>query len=375
MTTVKKVLVVGGGFSGACAAIQMRKLGIEVDLVEIESNWQTYGAGITISGATLRALGTVGVLPQFVEQGFCSDGVELFTASGMLVATMPSPRIAGPDVPGNAGIMRSTLCRILADATRASGTNVRLGVTFKDLTQQADGVNVSFDDGSTGTYDLVVGADGLFSQTRRVLFPHAQAPAYSGQGVWRAVLPRPASVKRLGMYMGERTKIGFNPVSKEQMYMFVTEERAENTRVPAEQLVPQLQALLEPFSAPLVRDVRASLGPDSSVVYRPLELLLVPQPWSRGRVVLIGDAVHATTPHLGSGAGIGIEDAIVLADELGRDGGVGEALQRFEKRRWERCRMVVENSRRLGEIEATGGSKEEHAHLMQSSMAALAMPI
>lgn len=375
MTTVKKALVVGGGFSGTCAAIQLSKLGIEVDLVEIDRHWQTYGAGITLSGVTLRALHTVGVLPQFMESGFGSDGVDLFTPNGMLMATMPTPRVAGPQVPGGGGILRSALCRILADATRASGTNVRLGVTFTSMTQQADGVTVAFDDGSTGTYDLVVGADGLFSQTRRALFPDAPAPVFSGQGVWRAVLPRPASVKRLAMYMGERTKVGFNPVSQEQMYMFVTEERSVNARVPQDELVPQLQALLKPFSAPLLRDVRAALGPDSSVVYRPLELLLMPQPWSQGRVVLIGDAVHATTPHLASGAGIGIEDAIVLAEEIGRNGGVDVALERFEKRRWERCRMVVENSRRLGEIEATGGSKEEHAHLMQSSMAALAMPI
>jgi 2-polyprenyl-6-methoxyphenol hydroxylase-like FAD-dependent oxidoreductase len=376
MTTVEKVLVVGGGFSGACAAIQLRKLGIAVDLVEIARDWQTYGAGITISGVTLRALETIGVLPQFVERGYCSDGVELFTASGMLVATLPTPRIAGPQVPGNAGIMRPTLCRILADATRASGTNVRLGVTFTALTQQADGgVHVAFDDGSEGRYDLVVGADGLYSQTRRALLPDAPAPVYSGQGVWRAVLPRPASVKRLGMYMGERTKIGFNPVSREEMYMFVTEERAVNARVPNEQLVPELQALLEPFSAPLVRDVRAALGPHSSVVYRPLDLLLVPQPWARGRVVLIGDAVHATTPHLGTGAGIGIEDAIVLADELSREDDVARALEAFQSRRWERCRMVVENSARLGEIEIAGGDKEEHARIMRASLIALAEPI
>jgi 2-polyprenyl-6-methoxyphenol hydroxylase-like FAD-dependent oxidoreductase len=375
MTAVKKVLVVGGGFSGTCAAIQMRKLGIAVDLVETDPEWRTYGAGISISGAAMRALGTVGVLPQFVKNGFCSDGVDLLTPTGMLVATLPTPRIAGPEVPGNAGILRPVLCRLLAEATRASGTSVRLGVAPASFTQEADGVHVVFDDGSDARYDLMVGADGLFSPTRRALFPDAPAPAYSGQGVWRAVLLRPPSVKRLSMYMGERTKIGFNPVSQESMYMFVTEERAVNERVPDEQLVPQLQALLAPFPAQLLQDVRASLGPGSSIVYRPIEGLLVPQPWSRGRVVLIGDAVHATTPHLASGAGIGIEDAIVLAEELGRAGEVGESLQRFEARRWERCRMVVENSRRLGEIEATGGSKEEHAHIMQASMAALAKPI
>jgi len=102
--------------------------------------------------------------------------------------------------------------------------------------------------------------------------------------------------------------------------------------------------------------------------------MLMPQPWYRGRVLLVGDAAHATTPHLAAGAGMGIEDAIVLAEELRSRESVTEALQRFQVRRWERCRMVVENSLRLGEIEATGGSQEEHARLMSDSMMALAAP-
>jgi 2-polyprenyl-6-methoxyphenol hydroxylase-like FAD-dependent oxidoreductase len=91
--------------------------------------------------------------------------------------------------------------------------------------------------------------------------------------------------------------------------------------------------------------------------------------------VLIGDAVHATTPHLASGAGIGIEDAIVLADELADADDLDSALERFQQRRWERCRMVVENSARLGGIEITGGDKEEHARIMRKSFQALAQPI
>jgi 2-polyprenyl-6-methoxyphenol hydroxylase-like FAD-dependent oxidoreductase len=91
--------------------------------------------------------------------------------------------------------------------------------------------------------------------------------------------------------------------------------------------------------------------------------------------VLIGDTVHATTPHLASGACIGIEDGIVLAEELGRAATLDAALAAFQQRRWERCRMVVENSARLGEIEATGGDKAEHARIMRESMIALAQPI
>ena len=102
----------------------------------------------------------------------------------------------------------------------------------------------------------------------------------------------------------------------------------------------------------------------------------MPRPWSKGRVVLIGDAVHATTPHLASGACIGIEDAIVLAEEIGRSTtDVGAACAAFEERRWERCRMVVENSTRLGEIEIAGGDKEEHGRIMRESLMALAQPI
>jgi 2-polyprenyl-6-methoxyphenol hydroxylase-like FAD-dependent oxidoreductase len=136
-----------------------------------------------------------------------------------------------------------------------------------------------------------------------------------------------------------------------------------------------MRGLLADFPAPELQAIREQLGPDSMVVFRPLEKLLVPLPWSRGRVLLIGDAVHATTPHLASGACIGIEDALVLAEELAREADVPQALAAFERRRWERCRMVVENSARLGQIEVEGGDKEEHARIMRDSLIALAQPI
>jgi 2-polyprenyl-6-methoxyphenol hydroxylase-like FAD-dependent oxidoreductase len=114
---------------------------------------------------------------------------------------------------------------------------------------------------------------------------------------------------------------------------------------------------------------------EATIDYRPLANLLVPLPWNRGRVIMIGDTVAATTPHLASGAGIGIESGIVLAEELGRCDDLQEALDRFHERRWERCRMVVKNSERLCMIEIEGGDKAEHAQIMRESMAALREPI
>jgi 2-polyprenyl-6-methoxyphenol hydroxylase-like FAD-dependent oxidoreductase len=182
-------------------------------------------------------------------------------------------------------------------------------------------------------------------------------------------------VERAAMLMGRNTKAGFNPISNEQLYLFVTEDRPENQRIPDEELLPHLSALLEEFSAPVIRRIAESLGQDSLICYRPLEGLLMPRPWYTNRVLLIGDAVHATTPHLASGAGIGIEDAIVIAEELAATENLESALEAFQDRRWERCRMVVENSARLGEIEVTGGDRQEHGRIMAESAQALAQPI
>lgn len=372
---LNNVLIVGGGFSGMAAAIALRRQGIGVDLVEIDPGWRSYGAGISLGGATMRALVQLGVIDAFLAEGAASDGVEIFLPHGQKVAELPTPRLAGPDVPGNGAILRPALARILADATRAAGTRVRLGCTFTALDQHGGGVDVAFTDGTTGRYDLVIGADGLYSKVRTTLFPDAPAPRYCGQGVWRAVLPRPADVNGTMMWLGPKIKPGLNPVSKDAMYLFVTEDRATNDHVDPAGFLPHLQGLLAPFPDARLQSARAALNAASQIIYRPLESMLLPAPWYRGRVVLIGDTVHATTPHMASGACIGIEDALVLADELARAGSIDQALDRYLARRWERCSMVVRNSGRLGEIEIAGGDKEEHARIMRATLAALAAPI
>jgi 2-polyprenyl-6-methoxyphenol hydroxylase-like FAD-dependent oxidoreductase len=371
----QRILVIGGGFSGMSAAIELRKLGAEVDLVEIDPEWRNYGAGISLGGATLRAFRSLGVLDAFLERGSAQDGVSIRLPHGPQVAQLPTPRIAGPDVPGGGAIMRPVLAQILADATRAAGTRVHLGCTFSTIEQDADGVDVSFTDGRRERYDLVVGADGLYSKVRQALFPDAPKPRYSGQGVWRAVVPRPPEIETATMWIGPKVKPGVNPVSKTHMYLFITEPRPVNEHLDPSSFVERVRALLADFPAPELQAIRAGLGADSMIVYRPLEGLLVPQPWSSGRVALIGDAVHATTPHLASGACIGIEDAIVLAEEVARQADLAPALAAFGERRWERCRMVVENSARLGEIEIEGGDKAEHERIMRASLMALAQPI
>ncbi len=367
----ESVLVIGGGFSGTSAALELARRGVRVDLVEINQDWGSYGAGISIGGPTLRALHTLGVLDRYLAEGAAFDGTDVLTADGVPLAALPSPRVAGGDVPGNGAIMRPVLQRILSDAARAAGVRVHLGSTAADLVDDGSGVTATLTDGSVHRYDVVVGADGLYSRTRRTLFPDVPGPRYSGQGVWRAVLPLHPGITRTTLWVGGDRKVGLNPVSDTQMYLFVNENLPEHRRVPEDELLPRLRALLEGFADPRLVSAREQLDEDSLISFRPLEGLLVSTPWHLGRVVMIGDAVHATTPHLASGAGIGIEDAIVLAEELCSGAHVEEALTAFEERRWDRCAMVVNNSGRLGQIEITGGDRQEHAELMAASFEAL----
>lgn len=376
MAAVKRVLVIGGGFSGMAAAIQLQRAGIAVDLVELDPAWCPLGAGITINGATLRALETLGVYEQFVEHGWVADGVDLFTAQGQNLAELPTPKPVGSHVSGGGAIMRPVLARMLADATRGSGVAVRTGCTFTSIGQDADSVTVGFTDGSTGRYDLVVGADGVHSKLRGLLFPEIPPLGYIGQGVWRAVMPRPSEIVRSRMWFGQHIKLGVNPVSRSHMYMFITEDRPTKEHIDPATWPEVFSALMRPFTDPLVQSLLPHARvPEAAIDYRPLANLLVPAPWNRGRVVMIGDTVAATTPHLASGAGIGIESGIVLAEELANHDVLQTALDRFHARRWERCRMVIQNSERLCRIEIEGGDKAEHARIMRESMAALAQPI
>lgn len=369
---INKVLVIGGGFAGMTAALQLSRNGLTVDLVEIDPQWRSYGAGISLHGSTLRVLKQLGLIERFLDVGYATDGVEMRGPDDSVLVTLPTPRVAGPELPGGGAIMRPALAKILSEAVRASTTNVRLGLTFTDLSQDADGVSVTFSDGSQGRYDLVVGADGLSSAVRAKVFPQAPKPRFIGQSVWRAVLPKPEGVDTVTMWMGPKLKVGMNRVTKDTVYLFLTEDRATNDYVAPETFVATLRGLLERFQSPIIRKIASELSSDHQIVYRPLEQMLLPRPWSSGRVVLIGDAVHATTPHLAAGACIGIEDAMVLAEELSAGADAGAALASFEERRYERCRMVVENSGRLADIEINGGSREEHASIMQVSMKTLA---
>ncbi len=374
MSAARSALVVGGGAAGMSAALMLRRAGLQVRLIDIATEWKMVGAGLTISASTLRALQRLGLLDAVKTRGHTHAGIRVCNVQGEPQRMVVSPPLPDADVPGAGGILRPTLHAILAEQLAIAGVEVRLGLSVAALDDTASALRVTLSDRSVETVDLLVGADGLFSGVRRLLFPESAAPAFTGQACWRLVIPRPPAIDMRHFFLGGPVKVGLTPVSPEAMYLFLLEHVPHNPWRTPESQHQVLGDLLKGFGG-ILAEIRAGLRPDSQIVYRPLESHLLRHDWWRGRAILIGDAAHATTPQLASGAGMALEDGIVLADEVARAATLAEAFAAFMRRRYERCRMVVENSLEIGRLEVAGAPATEQTAVVERSLAALAEPI
>ncbi len=379
MTQVERVLVVGGGIGGLSAAIGLRQAGLVVDVVEKNPAWDVYGVGIIQPGNALRALDALGLAHEAVAQGHPIRGDTTWLGDGQtqLADNDWPPLIASlPTLPPGNGITRPRLHRIFQQHTLDSGADVRTGVTFTTIDDVADGVHVAFSDGQARDYDLVVGADGLYSQVRETVFGPDPAPSYTGQVCWRYNLPRIDGLDRIWVFIGPTGTAGFVPLAPDLMYMLTIEKPPEGAPLRLERagMAAVYRERLAPFGGP-VADHRELIVDDDAVVYRPVENVLVPPPWHRGRVVLIGDAAHATSPHCGQGAAQAIEDALVLREELGTDQSLEQALQVYSRRRFERCKVIVEGSEAIGRWEQDHSLPLDPTQVRQAVIMAAMAPL
>jgi 2-polyprenyl-6-methoxyphenol hydroxylase-like FAD-dependent oxidoreductase len=378
MSRIASVLVVGGGIGGLCTAVSLRRRGVEVRVVEINPRWDVYGVGIIQPGNALRALGELGLAAECLRQGFGFPGHQFFDRDGN-VLTPPFDFPLPPGAPGPAvnGITRPRLHRILQDAVLASGAQVDTGVTVSSLVQAGEHVDVELSDGTSGAYDLVVGADGINSLVRSMVFGPELRAQYIGQVCWRYNIPRPPEVDRLRMYVGSRGKAGLVPLAEDLMYTLLIEKPPEGAplKLPTEGIAAVYRERLAEYGGPIGEIRDRFITDDAAVVYRPVEAIIVPAPWYRGRVLLIGDAAHATSPHVGQGAAQAVEDAVVLGEEVERGGPVEEVLDRFMARRFERCKLVVEGSRQISEWEQAGDEHADFEGVTARVSAAVAAPL
>ncbi|CAO5236243.1 FAD-dependent monooxygenase [Frankia sp. AgKG'84/4] len=346
MSAVTSVLVVGGGVSGAAVAILLAEAGVAVELVEIKPELTAVGSGITLQGNALRVLRQLGVLESCAALGY--ESMKLVVRApdprATIVAELDDIPFGGPDLPSSMGMYRPDLARILMDRAEQAGVKIRYSTTTESLEQDGAGVEVRFSTGSSGRYDLVIGADGVRSWTRRMLEIPLETRSL-GMGAWRMVGPRPADVTSSQAVFGGPCYIaGVTPTSATSAYWFLVEPAQDRTaQTPREQLADFLE-LFGAYHGPW-DEVRSAFTDPQHLNYTWFEAHLLAAPWNRGRVVLIGDAVHVCPPTLAQGAAAGLEDAAVLAELLTTSTAVDDRLwAAFTARRYERVKMVVDAS-------------------------------
>jgi 2-polyprenyl-6-methoxyphenol hydroxylase-like FAD-dependent oxidoreductase len=238
------------------------------------------------------------------------------------------------------GITRARLQELLLAG--AGAVPKRLGVTLTSLTQHNNRVSVAFSDGTVGDYDLVVGADGIYSTVRRLAVSLA-VPRYADQMVWRSVIRhRPAGVSHFMLFMGDRCFFGLVPMGDDYTYGFgaVAGCRLQE-QVPGR--LDRLRQRFAGFPGP-VSAYFAALERDDQLHVAPTGWLALDR-WHRGRVILIGDAAHASPPNMGEGGCMAMEDALVLAEVLASAPALEDALTGYVARRRPRADWVQEQSR------------------------------
>lgn len=342
---VSRVLIVGGGISGLALANGLSAAGVHVEVVERAP--RTSGASIGLWGFSVRAFEKLGLKSELLASGAVSEKLENHDAQGNLVSVVDYAEIPiAPGQPSQVMIARPVLAALLDRVARERGAHIRHHVTFQTVRETEDGVEVTFTDGTSGKYDLLVGADGVFSSVRRDLLGIPLQPRRAPTGSWQAtVTNKDLGIKNPTLWNGDEGRsFMLYPSGLGYCATGLSDDLAERPPTPEAEKARVCERL-SAFDVPQARYVQQLVETGEIVMeFRRVHWLLVQPAWFRGRIVLVGDAVHASPPNLGGGASMAVEDAAVLTDALTRNTNIPDALDNYMARRWGRIEQVYNQS-------------------------------
>lgn len=333
-----RILIVGGGVAGLSMARALHLRGLDSQIVERDPAWRIAGAGVYIPGNGMAALDRLGLGDAVRARGAVVEHRRLYDQRGRPFIDFDEAGFWRP-VALPVALHRRDLHDILADGIE--GLPIRFRTTVSGVEDRGDEVHATFSDGTQDRYDLVIAADGIHSSIREnVVGGRPATPA--GQVGWRWVLEGHPEISGWNGWLSKDRGFLALAIGGGRIYCYA-DVRQHEPSDPTGGDPSRLAAMLAEFGDP-VRGLLAEMPPASEVWFSQIEEV-VPT-WSKGRIVLVGDAAHASSPNMAEGASLAMEDALVLAEELSSAASIDAAVSAFRARRLERVTWVQETSHR-----------------------------
>lgn len=355
MNSHPPILIIGAGIGGLCAAIALQKQGFPVQVYEKAPKLKGLGAGLLLATNAMKALEAIGIVQDIEARGLELGSFQILNQGGQVL----NAGVLGSQIKKKYGYASYSVHRADLQDTLISllkpGT-IHTGKSCRRVSQTEEGVVVTFEDGSMVQGIGLIAADGIHSVIRQQQLPGVDL-RYSGYTCWRAIIDAgdlDINPDFATETWGKNGRFGIVPLSNNRIYWFATRNAPEADKTMAAWKVKDLQ---ENFSAyhEQIREVLRRTK-DEDLLWNDIHDFKPIETYAFDRVVLIGDAAHATTPNMGQGACMAIEDAAVLLACLKTQESYIAAFEEFEARRLARNRWVVNTSYRIGSMGQLGNS-------------------